>query len=269
MNKKLISFTIKSNMGILKKPDINDGIYITFNMLHKPALLGILGAIIGLEGFKKVEKLPEYYIKLKELPIGIEPINHRNGYFQKTIINYTNTTGFANETKNIGNNLIISEQTLINPLYKIYLLLDLENEEQKKLYEYIKYNKAEYLPYFGKNEYPLFWYDFIEYNNWEYLKSTEKEIVISTIFIKNTALKKFKKTENEEFDLFDFSNSDKEEPSFAYFERLPIKYDEILFQYEYENFVFTNFKINYSESVIKSDVYKIKYNNKEIFISLF
>ena len=45
---KLISFDLCADMGFLKKPDINEKIYLTYNMLHKPALLGILGAIIGL-----------------------------------------------------------------------------------------------------------------------------------------------------------------------------------------------------------------------------
>ena len=50
---KLVSINIKSDFGFLKKPDTNDPIYLTFNMLHKPALLGILGAIIGEKGFQK------------------------------------------------------------------------------------------------------------------------------------------------------------------------------------------------------------------------
>ena len=49
---KLISFDLKAEFGFFKKPDIND-IYLTYNMLHKPALLGILGAVIGLQGYQK------------------------------------------------------------------------------------------------------------------------------------------------------------------------------------------------------------------------
>ena len=45
---KLISIELKSDFGFFKKPDINDSIYLTYNMIHKPALLGLFGAIYGL-----------------------------------------------------------------------------------------------------------------------------------------------------------------------------------------------------------------------------
>ena len=45
-NQRLISFDIQADFGFFKKPDYNDGVLLTYNMLHKPALLGILGAII-------------------------------------------------------------------------------------------------------------------------------------------------------------------------------------------------------------------------------
>ena len=124
---KLISIDIKADFGMLKKPDTNEPVYLTFNILHKPGLLGILGAIIGLEGFKEKGKLPEYYKKLKDLQIGIQPLEHENGNFQKTIIQYNNTTGTANKE----GNLIVIEQTLIAPAFRCYLLLDIENELQK------------------------------------------------------------------------------------------------------------------------------------------
>ncbi|MFQ5633254.1 MAG: type I-B CRISPR-associated protein Cas5, partial [bacterium] len=66
---KLISIELRADLGFLKKPDINekDSIYLTYNMLHKPALLGILGAIIGLAGYHVRNKMPEYYERLKNL----------------------------------------------------------------------------------------------------------------------------------------------------------------------------------------------------------
>ena len=53
---KVISIDLKADFGFFKKPDTNDPIYLTFNMLHKPALLGILGAILGLMGFSEAKK---------------------------------------------------------------------------------------------------------------------------------------------------------------------------------------------------------------------
>jgi len=88
--KKLISFDLYANMGFLKKPDINEKIYLTYNMLHKPCTLGILGAIAGLKGFTKNNELPEYYQKLKDVPIGIKPIGKycENGNFADVVIIY-------------------------------------------------------------------------------------------------------------------------------------------------------------------------------------
>ena len=39
-NQRLISFDIQADFGFFKKPDYNDGVLLTYNMLHKPALLG-------------------------------------------------------------------------------------------------------------------------------------------------------------------------------------------------------------------------------------
>src|SRR6056297_2466433 len=137
---KLISVDIKADFGLLKKPDTNEPVYLTFNMIHKPALLGVFGAIIGLEGFKKHDELPEYYQKFKDLKVGIQPLNHENGNYQKTVITYNNTTGMANEE----GNLMVSEQTLIAPSFRIFIFIDSNNEYHQKLLEYLKENKAEY-----------------------------------------------------------------------------------------------------------------------------
>ena len=103
-NQRLISFDIQADFGFFKKPDYNDGVLLTYNMLHKPALLGILGAIIGLRGYRKKGEWPEYYQRLAALPVGIEPLEgrHEKGNFQKTIVKYTNTVGYANQDGNLS-----------------------------------------------------------------------------------------------------------------------------------------------------------------------
>lgn len=240
--KKLISFTIKAEKGFLKKPDINDGIYLTYNMLHKPALLGILGAIMGLEGYKKNGELPEYYIELKDIPIGIKPIGDEKGNFQKTIITYNNTTGLASNEE--GGNLMITEQTLIKPAYKIYLLLDIENQNQKQLYDNIKNQEAEFLPYLGKNDYSLWWdKNEVEEYEWKNIEKINNSFIISTTFIKTGITIKDSKDNNiENFDLLDFSGLS-DEPQYVSFERLPVDFNETLFQYNMKDFAYTNFKL--------------------------
>ena len=144
----LISFDLCAQMGFLKKPDINDGIYLTYNMLHKPALLGMLGAIIGLRGYCQNGELPEYYQKLKHLKVGIQPLKCDKGNYVKETLCYNNGTGFASNED--GGNLVIKEQVLLSPSYRCFVLLDLSNPFEKTLYDNILSFRAEFLPYLGK-----------------------------------------------------------------------------------------------------------------------
>lgn len=251
---KIISFIIKAEKGFLKKPDINDGIYLTYNMLHKPAILGILGAIIGLEGYKKNQVLPEYYQKLNNIPIGVKPVGDEKGNFQKTKITYNNTTGMASEEA--GGNLIVTEQTLIKPSYKIYLLLDLENELQNRIYNNIKEQKAEYLPYLGKNDYSL-WWDKNEMEEYAFRKFDKKEkFTISTTFKKDEAIVDFviksisRRSLKENIDTFN------------YFERLPISLNTTLYQYDYSDFAYTNAWLGENVKIDSDNLYEI--NEKEV-----
>jgi CRISPR-associated protein Cas5h len=249
---KLISIDIKADFGMLKKPDTNEPVYLTFNMLHKPALLGIFGAIIGLKGFQKKGELPEYYNKLKNLKIGIQPLNHENGNYSKTIIKYNNTTGFASEEK--GGNLIIDEQTLIAPAFRCYALLNLDNENQEKLYSNLKDNKAEYLPYLGKNEFSIWWENFKEYS-YEDFKS-DGNFKISSILIKEETIKDSKI--EEYYDIF--SDMSEKGNTFIYFERLPVFYNEELFQYEYKSFSFTDWTLKLKKKTEKFPLFKLNTN---------
>ena len=262
---KLVSINIKSDFGFFKKPDTNNPIYLTFNMLHKPSLLGILGAIVGAKGFRKYGEMPEYYQKLKDLKVSIAPLNengktyHENGNFAKTVIKYNNTTGLASEEE--SGNLMIIEQTLVAPAFKCWILLNLESEIEVKLYNFLKENKAEYLPYLGKNEFSLWWDNFSEYEYEPFYPN--EEFQINSLFIKEETLKEGKiKTRF----LPGFLSMSK--IKFMYFERLPIGYIESpLFQYEYKDFAFTNFDLR--EDYVLPESYSLyKLSNDEI-IQLF
>lgn len=251
---KLISIDLKADFGFFRKPDANAGINLSYNMLHKPALLGILGAVIGLEGYKELGKMPEYYEKLKSLQIGIEPLGHEKGNYSKTVIKYSNTVGYANK----GTNYLTEEATLIAPAYRCYILLNTEDEYQKKMYEYLKAGKAEFLPYFGKNEFSAWWETenggFKEYA-FEVDKERTESFKIKTLFKKNIKTLQSQKEEN----IFDLFNLDNTEATYLYFERLPTGFDETLNQYKLDEFAFTPFKIK-SNSDIKN-LYRLKSEN--------
>lgn len=261
---KLISFTVYAEKGFMKKPDINEGMYLTYNMLHKPAVLGILGAITGLGGYKKNQEFPEYYTEYKSIPIGIKPENDDKGNFQKTIIAYNNTTGLA--SNEAGGNLIVTEQTLIAPSYTIFLLLDLEIENQKSLYKNIKNQEAVYLPYLGKNDYSLWWKkEEVQEYEFEKISEIKEDFKLTSIFNKKNILiqESEKKDELDDFNFLDIS-SFSDEKTYIYFERLPTGFNEQLFQYSMGDFVFTN--VNFKKTTKINSIYYLPSN--DLYIQL-
>ena len=256
-NQRLISFDLKAEMGFLKKPDINDGIYLTYNMLHKPALLGILGAIAGMKGYEKNSEFPEYYEKLKHLKIGIQPLKSDKGNYTKEIVSYNNSTGFASNEE--GGNLIVTEQILLKPAYRCFLLLNLDNKDEKILYDNILSYNAEFLPYLGKNDFSAWWIEAKEYvsaNKFDF----SSDYKIDSIFAKTEAVSKFI------IPAIGRAARTNILP-FIYFERLPIGFDKNLFQYDYDDFVFSNFSFEKEMNMSKEGNFYIVESN--IIIQLF
>lgn len=236
---KLLSIDLKADFGVLKKPDTNEPVYLTFNMLHKPALLGILGAIAGYSGFKKQGEMPEYLMRLKDVKIGIAPLEttdkifHEEGNFSKTIIKYNNSTGMASDEE--GGNLIITEQTLVAPAYRCYILLDRSNSDHEVLYQYLIRYRAEYLPYLGKNECSVWWDNTTEYDFESF--ETDRSFKIHSLFIKDQSLK-------GNIQWFTLDTSELTQDAYMYFENLPVGYlGKPIYQYEYKSFAFTNFTL--------------------------
>lgn len=247
--KTVISFDLYADMGFLKKPDINEKIYLTYNMLHKPCVLGILGAIAGLKGFTKNNELPEYYTKFKDIPVGIKPIGKgcEHGNFTKNVTTYTNTIGFSNA----DGNLIVSEQTLISPAFRIFILLDIENQEQQTLYDRIRQQEAVFIPYLGKNDYSAWWNkeDVKEYNFQKF--EGGEEFRIDTVFIKEGSLVNQVVEHKASFrNNLSFLNG-----SFMYFEKLPICYNQKLYQYDYADFAYTDWRL--SKDSFLANLYKV------------
>jgi len=246
---KLISIDLKSDFGFFRKPDANNTINLSYNMLHKPGLLGILGAIIGLEGYKEKCKFPQYYERLKNLNIGIEPLDHEKGNFQKTVIKYSNTVGYANN----GSNYLTEEATLIKPSFRIYLELNLENADHHKIYNYLKEGKAEFIPYFGKNEFQI-WWEKESFNEYEFEKIEENNnsYRISSLFT----------IDENEPPAIDFGLEEsvrKRNPElgqpYIYFERLPSCFEENLIQYRLDKFVFSNYL--FKNELTPSNLFKL------------
>ncbi|MBU2635716.1 MAG: type I-B CRISPR-associated protein Cas5b [Bacteroidetes bacterium] len=240
MDERLISVDLRAQFGFLKKPDTNEGIYLTYNCLHKPALLGILGAIVGLGGYAqaysvKKDLFPDYYQKLKHLKIGIQPLDSAKGNFQKTVITYNNSVGYANLD---GGTLIVSEQTLLTPAYRVFLLLSVEEILEVQLYGNLKTGESEYIPYLGKNDFQLWWENFTEYE-FEANHFPKESYQVETIFVK----RKDRSIRDSRVILPIFDFSQQQPDNFIYLEELPFEFDEKIKHYSKKSFAFSNWKV--------------------------
>lgn len=261
---KLLSFDLRADMGFFKKPDINEKIYLTYNMLHRPALLGILGAIAGLKGYERNGEMPEYYKKLKHLKIGIEPLDSDKGNYTKTVLTYNNSIGFGNVDKDdLPCNLLITEQVLLKPSFRCYVLLDTNNEVEQTLYNRITSQEAEYLPYLGKNDFSA-WWEKDSVREYEYKQEQpQSSFIIKSIFNKESrTVKEEKQGLMDDFDLFSMEPTNS---IFFYFEKLPIGFDEELKQYQMSDFAYTSAKFKKNTSL--RDLYLLQDEGK--YVQLF
>ena len=145
---EILKFNLKGSHAFFKVPEVNTYYYFTYGNIHKVALLGMLGAIMGYKGYQMEDQdYPEFYEKLQYLNVSIVP-EQKQGYFQKKIQVFNNSVGYA--SKEAGGNLIVKEQWLENPEWTIYI--QIKDEESRELAERIMARKCTYMPYLGKND---------------------------------------------------------------------------------------------------------------------
>lgn len=240
-----IYFKLKGETAFFKKPDVNVDTYFTYNNIHKVALLGLLGAVVGLKGYNQQEifgektpdeNYPEFYKKLQGLKIAIIP-QDKKGYFNKKIQTFNNSVGYA--TKEEGGNLIVREQWLENPAWKIFILNDcsIDSEIFEKIKKNILNKKCEYIPYLGKNDHFA-------------------EIAISKIIdvAKNNKIDHINSLFPLKLVKLDDDNCFDEKLPFIFKEISPVRLNKELNFYEYEELAFTNLKIKQIQNI--DNIYK-------------
>lgn len=220
---KAIKFKLSGKTAFFKKPEVNEYAYFTYNNIHKIALLGILGAIIGLEGYhqQKEKTYPEFYEKLQHIKIAIVPDKSLKGIYPKKIQTFNNSVGYA--SNELGGNLIVREQWLENPSWTIYFYNDgmVDEKVYNKLKEYLLQRKTVYIPYLGKNDHPA------TIKEVEEIELEESKLdYIDSIFTKDIEI--------DEFDSVD-------ELAYLVKEIQPIRLQEEYNFYEYESFIYTNY----------------------------
>lgn len=232
-----LKFNLSGKTAIFKRPDVNVHCLFSYSHIHKPALLGILGAICGFGGYnqqkayndkcltekRKDEMLdyPEFYEKLKDIKVAIIP---KEPTFTTKKQKFNNSVGYA--SKEEGGNLIVVEQWLENPSWEIYILLDGSEVTENLKHRFLN-REFVYIPYLGKNDHFANITD-IEIVELENIQNCKK--INSLIFAKyiNKAVE---------------SDDDEDETPFKYMEHLPIALDKEDNQYKLEKFVFTNLDV--------------------------
>lgn len=243
-----LKFELSGKTAFFKKPDVNSYIYFTYGNIHKVALLGVLGSILGLDGymFQGDRTYPEFYSKLSDLMISIVPKN-KEGVITKKVQTFNNSVGYA--SKEQGGNLIINEQWLEEPKWDIFILLD-DKAYIEELKDRLLHNRYKYVPYLGKNDH----FASIKYVEVIGLKEIKDIIRIDSLFIKKYF--NILNPNEVQITLRDISNVKK----WKYEEKLPMGLNQYTNQYEFESFVFTNMNVEN-----KSKVSLYSYEDKVLF----
>ena len=249
-----LKFTLSGN-GAFFKDNVINTVYLTYGNIHRVALLGMFGAILGYGGYskqndmlkkknKKMPDYPEFYEKLKDIKISIVS-NGKNGYFNKKLQAFNNSVGYA--SKEEGGNLIVKQFWLENPSWDIYILLDCD--EAKKIADYIQNRKAIYLPYLGSNDHLANIMD-VEIIDIEEKMSSEDETIEILSMIKDSDISEKKKN------VFSMGKNSARDDIYKYSEYLPVALSKDLNQHEKEKMTITNMSI-----ILKKSYYKVEDKN--------
>ena len=147
---KLLTFRLYGNFAHFNQP-MSNRFRNTYSIIPKPQLLGLIGSIAGLEGYKNKTTTPEFYRLIRDLKVFIKPNDYSD---RKFTVKYNSLNSFLNNRVDTGSpNVIINEQVLLNPDYEIGLLLDENNDLHNTIIENIQHNRSVFHIYLGKNEF--------------------------------------------------------------------------------------------------------------------
>lgn len=233
---EILRFTLSGKQAFFKKPEVNTYYYFTYGHMHKVALMGMLGAILGYGGYsaqtegEDVPDYPEFYERLKDIKVSMIPFCEK-GSFPRKMVAFNNSVGYASQE--LGGNLIIKQQWLEEPKWYVYIMLD--NLEAKKAADAILGKRCVYMPYLGSNDHPAD----IEDAEIITAEKTEQAEHIDSLFVK----------EKVQVDIDDYE----QERPFKYEEELPYALDAELNMYLHKKYVLTNLLIERAEC----DVYSV------------
>ena len=242
---EVLRFILSGKYAFFKKPEVNSYYYFTYGNIHKVALLGLFGALLGYGGYTQMrvfenegkrtklsKGFPEFYERLKDLQIAILPVSGcKNGVIPKKIQTFNNSVGYASREQ--GGNLIVREQWLEKPEWDICLRLD--SEEALKIKDALCRRRCVYYPYLGKNDHPA---DIREVR-------VEQISAINFITGKLDCLLPKSEVTLAGTDIDDPDDFDDEDAggTFKYEEALPYKMDEWINHYILKTFMYTDWPV--------------------------
>lgn len=223
---EVLKFSLSGKHAFFKMPEVNTYFYFTYGNIHKVALLGLFGAIVGYQGYaqmKKEDEYPEFYQKLQGIQLAVVPKEGSKGYIMKKIQSFNNSVGYASQEQ--GGNLIVKQQWLENPWWEIYLKI--QDEESEKIKQRLLNHECVYIPYLGSNDHPA---NILDIELLEAEKAEENVIdQIDSLFPEHAAEPDYE---------------DDEILPFKYAEFLPVGLKKETHMYQLKKFIFTNCPIS-------------------------
>jgi CRISPR-associated protein Cas5h len=257
---QVLKFRLWGRTAFFKKPDVNTYLYFTYGNIHKVALLGLLGAVVGYSGYNQFDfkkrynkeiknDYPEFYERLQYLKVAIEP-TCEGAVINKKVQVFNNSSGYYNKDKaEKPCNLIVKEQWLENPSWNIYIIID--NEEAEKVADYILNNKVVYQPYLGKNDH---YANISEVELYEDCIKVDKVEKINSLCFREEVILSLPEQE--------WGSEDEAEEVFKYSESLPFTLNKDTNLYEMKSFVYSNMNV---EGIKSKDIYRVKNKNIVFF----
>lgn len=147
-----LEFKLSGEFGMFRRPEKQKPA-LTFSLIPKSAVLGVCGAILGLEGYTSLRGMPEFWDKLQHLKVAISPLSVDGTPLKqpvrKIFVKYLNYHGYGN----VDGPDILEEQILVRPAF-MATLLGTENDNLfSAIKKQLKSNSCVFRPYLGKNEF--------------------------------------------------------------------------------------------------------------------
>ncbi|MDO5293884.1 MAG: type I-B CRISPR-associated protein Cas5b [bacterium] len=225
----ILKFTLTGKTAFFKKPEVNSYYYFTYGSIHKVALLGLFGAVLGLNGYgqreEKSKEYAEFYEKLHHMKVSIAP-NAKDGYIPKKMQIFNNTVGYA--SKEQGGTLNIKQQWLENPSWDICFVI--EDPITRQLANKLLNRQTTYIPYLGSNDHLA---DITNVQEFNQIDPLSKCLRIHSLYEKE-------KVQYMEYDEYE---DNMKERIFLYEEELPVALDAILHLYQLKEFAASNIPI--------------------------